>query len=299
MSCNAGRRSRLRPTLRPPDPALVLPRWRGRCRRGVVPHRRTVRAGGAARSLLSAHRPHRHAAGSMDREPIACARAQVPRARRFHHHDPRGVSRRPESLPEHRADHGVDHRLGRARLCFRVRWQCLGGAQSLADDLRIDRNHRPRDQRAACVRPAPALSGRARRLARVRSVAGVLVGRARLPEPRRAVLHSVACPRLFPSDVRRDVPVRPRMLARTRRGFHGGVRYIRAVCANRDTNRRPSRNLAAAIRRRADRRRLGFDLHDGFRAVAAIERALRRRIGHAGMGQARGRHCCTPFRLAR
>ena len=214
MSCNAGRCSRLRPTLRPPDPALVLPRWRGRCRRGVVPHRRTVRAGGAARSLLSAHRPHRRPIGPMAHKPIACACAQVPRARRFHHHDPRGVSRRPESLPEHRADHGVDHRLGRSRLCLRVRRQRLGGDQSLADDLRIDRNHRPRDQRSTRIRPAPTLSGRARRLARVHSAAGVLVDRARLPEPRRAVLHRVARPRLFPFDLRLHVPVRPRVLAR-------------------------------------------------------------------------------------
>src|SRR5262245_8708035 len=243
MSCNAGRRTRLRATLRSPDPALVLPRrCRGGCR-GVVRHRRTVRAGGAARSPLSAHRPHRHAAGSMDRKPIPCAGARAPRARRFHHHDPRGVSRRPESLPQHRTDPGVDHRLGRSRLCFRVRGQCLGADQSLADNLRIDRDYRPRDHRAARVRPAPALSGVARRLARVHFAARVRLDRARLPEPGGPVLHRVACPRLLPSDFRRHVPVRPRVLARARRGFHGGVRHIRAFCADRDTNRRPSRHV--------------------------------------------------------
>lgn len=232
MSCNAGCRSRLRPTLRSPDPALVLPHRRCGGRRGVVRHRRTVRAGGAARSPLSAHRPHRHAAGSMDRKPIPCACARIPRARRVHHHDRRGVPRRPEPLPQHRADHGVDHRLGRSRLCFRVRGQCLGADQSLADDLRIDRDHRPRDHRTVRVRPAPTLSGGARRLARVRSSIGVLVGRARLPKSGRPVLHRVACPRLFPSDLRRHVPVRPRVLARARRGFHRGVRHIRAFCAD-------------------------------------------------------------------
>ena len=145
--------------------------------------------------------------------PIARAGAQASRARRFHRHDHRRVPRRPESLQEHRAHHGVDHRLGRSRLCVGLRRRSLGGDQSLAHHLRIDRDHLPGDHRAARALAAAALSGGARRLARVSPAAGVLLDRAGLSQPGGAAVHRLARRRLFHSDLRRHVPVRPRALA--------------------------------------------------------------------------------------
>ena len=44
------------------------------------------------------------------------------------------------------------------------------------------------------------------------------------------------------------------------------------------------RIVASAIRRRAARQQLGFHIDDGLRAAAALERSLRRRARHPGMG---------------
>ena len=64
MPGDAGARPRLRPTLRSADPALVLPGRHGGGGRGLVRHRRAVRAGGIARAAVSAPRPPRGAVGA-------------------------------------------------------------------------------------------------------------------------------------------------------------------------------------------------------------------------------------------
>src|SRR5262249_57256036 len=101
MPCDAGRRARLRPTLRSPNPALVLSRRNGGGGGGVIRHRRAVRARDLPRSALPPPRPPRLAAHAMAREPVACPPPQPPPPRPGPPLPRPPLSPRPHDLHEH------------------------------------------------------------------------------------------------------------------------------------------------------------------------------------------------------
>ena len=147
---NAGRCPRLRPTLRPADPALVLSGRNGGRRswsHSSSSDCSCERLRARMRDCASTCSPPR--SDACIASPALALALKLCRARRLHHHHHRGAPGPPESVPEHRTHHGVDHLVGRSRLCFRLRRKPVGADQPLANDLRIDRDHLSRDHTAA------------------------------------------------------------------------------------------------------------------------------------------------------
>ena len=132
-----------------------------------------------------------------------------------------GFLRRPEPLQEHRADHGVDHLAGSASPMFRPLSETCGSRQSVANDVRVGRDDRPRaitrsGATSLCACPIPAALGV---WPAVILLARVFLGRARLSQPRRALAFLPAGGRLFRPDLHRHVPVRLRDMAGARRSL--------------------------------------------------------------------------------
>ena len=214
--------------------------WSGRRRRSWS--RSSSSACSCARRRARATYPRldllAHPLGRWLARPAVDPRAAALRARRLHHHHHRRLPRRPESLPQHRAHHGVDHLVGGLRLCFGLRRKSVGADQSLADDLRSGRDDLSRDHRAArrcrCACPIRRRSASGRR--------------------------SCCCSRSSWIELVYPNPAVPRLIAwlavgysvltfagmfvfgrecwlRARRGVHLGVRHLRALCAARAARR--------------------------------------------------------------
>ncbi len=186
--------------------------------------------------------------------PVLVLVAQARRARPVRR-DPRGgPHRRPKSLPQHRADLGVDHLVGRPRLPVGVRRKPLGADQPVAHAVRLGRASVPaRVRRVALARAA--LSGGARRLAGVRPAVGIFLDRADLSEPRGSRCISRGSLSAIPSlTFTGMVAVRPRDLAaRTARSSPSCFRHLRSLCAGRLARRSASPAGAAPARGRAPR----------------------------------------------
>ena len=128
-----------------------------------------------------------------------------------------------QSLPQHRADAGLDHLVGRLRLCVGVRRRPVAADQSVAHDVRVGRAALPKGRWPESL-ARPALSRAARRLAGGAAAARLFLDRAGLSESRGAAASRVVRGRLFHPHLRRHGAVRPRHLAAARRGLHRRVR---------------------------------------------------------------------------
>ena len=167
---------RLRPALRPADPALVLPVRSGGRGRAVVCDLRVVRPPCAWDARPAVSQPAGRALWPIDRArdcgPVAEARDPGPGHRR----GARRVHRRPKPVPQYRAHSGVDHLVGGVCLRFGRRRRPVGGDQSLAHGLRRRGLALSPSDRPGRAVLALALSAGAWRLAGVRAPVRLLPG---------------------------------------------------------------------------------------------------------------------------
>ena len=192
----------------------------------------------------------------------------------IHRHGARRVHRRSESIPQHRANAGVDHLLGRPCLCFGLRWRPVAADQSVADVVRRGGVALSASRRHRTVATA-AVSGRRSASGRRACCCSPLRGSSlstqappcRLTSPGFAAAYSILT--LIGMFVfGRDIWLQ-----------HGEVFTIVFGTFARfaPTQAKVSRKaavVASAIRGRAARRRARLDVHDGIRVAPALDRAL-------------------------
>ena len=300
LACNAGRRPRLRPALRPADPALrSISSAAAAAVVRVLPDRRIVRAARARRAPADPHRPAADADRTLLASPALAFALKLARARRLHHHHRRGAARRPEPVPEHRAHHGVDHLVDRPRLCFGAHRKSVGADQSLANDFRGGRDHLSGYHRAARAFASPALPAGARASGPHSSCCWRSPGSSwSIPIRRcRAFIAWLAIAYSILTFAGMFLFGRSRWLERGEVFTLVFGTFARFAPIELRTGAQRALSLRPFGAGLLDSRR-GLDLDDGVRAAPARERAVRRRARHSGMGQARTarwRAACPAF----
>jgi len=203
----AGGGARFRPALRPAAAAVALGHRGRRQHRALVRHRRAFRAriatGRHARAAAVAH-----CGPWLDRRRGTRSLRPALRGRAS-----RGIFRRAGPLPQRHRHPGVGGLVGRLRLRVRPHRQSLAAAQSHREPLRMGR--------AGDARPAVArhsVSGVARRVAGGGAVLLLRMGGAHLARQGRAALPRARGACLQHAGVGRHARLRPRNLARARRG---------------------------------------------------------------------------------
>ncbi len=291
---------------RAPTASASATSCRCRCRSTCSARRRRSRSRSSCSGCsCAARRPARRAAdvdllatrsGGCIGHPAVVSGAQARRARPVHRHRAGRPVRRPEPLPQHRADPGVDHLVGGARLRCGLRRRSLGARSIPGAPLfdGADRLYRRLGGRRRAV-AAPALS--AKRWASGR--------RACCCSPSPGSSSSIRTPPspahiAWPGDRLFRSSPGPACWRSAATPGCGTARCSRWCSAHSPASRRPRRRdgaaAAAPIRRRPARRPARLDVDDGLRAAAAGDRALRRADRHRRMGDARRRAArrCLP-----